>query len=355
MIRLFLSYARGDGLAAATRLRGELTAMGFSMWRDLEELQGGLAWKEQLRAALRQVDAVLVLLTPGSMASKTVEWEWENALTLGKRVIGLLITPCDAPAELKRLHYHDLSDPATYTLGLAKLARDLVGLAVAQPSAAQPSTAAPKYQVGAAINSTAGDYGVTVNQFGPGGLDPAAIARLVQALRAQAPGDPAVQAEIVALLREMQPTLAGVAAGVRDLQAGQARIVARFDQQEQRIIAPILARLDAQQTAQTAAILDALDARAFPADELGRHLAAIHLALAEINVRSAHIADRQLAASVAQAAEIVSAPGLDVKHKLKLTVPIIPVLLSYEGEFELGSRLNLEEAWRAFQRWISGG
>jgi hypothetical protein len=284
-----------------------------------------------------------------------VEWEWENALTLGKRVIGLLITPCDAPAELKRLHYHDLSDPATYTLGLAKLARDLVGLAVARPSAAQPPAAAPKYQVGTAINSTVGDYGVTVNQAGSTSLDPAAIARLVQALRAQAPGDPAVQAEIVALLREMQPTLAGVAAGVRDLQAGQSYILAGFDQQEQRIIAPILSRLDSQQTAQTAAILDALDTRAFLADELGRHLAAIHLTLAQINVRSAHIADRQLAEAAHKLAEAAGDPGLDVKHKLKVAIPIVPLLLAYEGELALGSGLNLRKAWAALQDWAGRG
>ncbi|PKO19434.1 MAG: hypothetical protein CVU38_21565, partial [Chloroflexi bacterium HGW-Chloroflexi-1] len=56
MIHVFLSYARADGLDAATKLRAELTAMGFQVWRDIEEMQGGLAWKEQLRAALRQVD-----------------------------------------------------------------------------------------------------------------------------------------------------------------------------------------------------------------------------------------------------------------------------------------------------------
>jgi len=190
-----------------------------------------------------------------------------------------------------------------------------------------------------------------------------------EALRAQAPGDPALQAEGIALLREMQPTLAEVAtgvremrptldeaaAGMRDLQAGQKRILARFDQQEQRILAPILAQLDAQQAEQTAAVLDALNARIFPADELGRHLAVIQMALAELNIRATQMGDRQLAESARQVTEFASAPGLDIKHKLKVTIPIVPVLLSYEGAFELGSRLNLEEAWRALRGWITGG
>lgn len=352
MIHVFLSYARRDGLEAATKLRGELTAMGFPVWRDIEEMAGGLAWKEQLRAALRQVDVVLVLLTPGSVASTTVEWEWENALTLGKRVIGLLIAPCDVPAELKRLHYHDLSQAETYTLGLARLTRDLLRLApAAAPAAppAAPSPAAPKFVVGTAVNSTIGDYGVTVNPAGPGGLDAAAIARLVQTLRRQAPGDPAVQAEILAIVREMQPTLGDVAAGVRDLQAGQQRILARFDASEQRIVQPILARLDQQETTLLDKILDVLDVATFGADELDRHLAAIDAALAEVNARAGEIADRQLAASAQQVDELASAPGLDARHRLKVTIPIVPVLLSYEGEFELNSRLDLAAAWRALQ------
>ena len=353
MMTIFLSYARRDGLDAATKLRGELAAMGFQVWRDIEEMQGGLAWKEQLRAALRQVDAVLVLLTPGSVASPTVEWEWENALTLGKRVIGLLVSPCDVPAELKRLHYHDLSQPAMYTLGLARLARDLIGLAAERPAPAQTPAAGPRYQVGAAINSTIGDFGVTVNQFGGAGLDAAAIARLVQVLRSQAPGDPDVQAEILAILREVQPTLDEVAVGVRDLQAGQQRILARFDENEQRILSPILARLKAQQAEQTAAILDALEARAFPAAELNAHLAAIHLTLAEINERSAQISDLQLTEAARQVGKLASDPGLDVKHKLKVTIPIVPLLLNYEAELGLSSGLNLLKAWEALSRWVS--
>lgn len=64
------------------------------------------------------------------------------------------------------------------------------------------------------------------------------------------------------------------------------------------------------------------------------------------------IADRQLAAAVQHAAEVVSAPGLDVKHKLKVTIPILPALVAYEGEMELGGGLNLEEAWKALCKWV---
>ena len=122
---IFLSYARADGKAAATRLRAELQKARFQVWQDIEDMQGGQAWKEQLRAALRMVDGVAVLLTPAAVASKNVEWEWETALTLDKMVIPLLMQPCDVPEELGRLHYHSLDSEQNYVLGFAGLIRDL--------------------------------------------------------------------------------------------------------------------------------------------------------------------------------------------------------------------------------------
>lgn len=164
MTELFISYARADGTQAAVRLRGELESMGVTVWRDSEDMRGGKAWKEQLRAVLRQVDVVVVLLTPGAVTSKMVEWEWENALTLEKRVIAVLVETCQVPEELSRLHYHDLSDSATYTLSLMKLVRDINEVAaekgVAQPAAADP---AAKYIVHKAKQSAIGDNAKAVN------------------------------------------------------------------------------------------------------------------------------------------------------------------------------------------------
>jgi len=179
------------------------------------------------------------------------------------------------------------------------------------------------------------------------------VARIVAALRArQSVLSTTEAAELRSVLDDM---LRQINVRFDRLDAGQARILARFDQQEQRILGPILARLDSQQADQTAVLLDALEARTFPAEDLGRHLTTIQMALAELNIRAAQIGDRQLAESARQVTLLASAPGLDIKHKLKITIPIVPLLLSYEGAFELGSRLNLEEAWRALRGWITGG
>lgn len=195
------------------------------------------------------------------------------------------------------------------------------------------------YSVGVAIHSAVGDQPVVVNQGG-GSLDPLALAQLVAAARV----DPAGQE---ALLRQILGKLDHVAGGVDQLLLGQARLLLRYEQGEQRVLGTLITQMDLQQSALMSAILDVLESGGLAADELDRHLSAIDAALAEVNAHAAQIADRQLAASAQRVAELASAPGLDAKHKLKLTIPIIPVLLSYEGAFELGSKLDLAKAWQA--------
>lgn len=97
-----------------------------------------------------------------------------------------------------------------------------------------------------------------------------------------------------------------------------------------------------------AAILEVFDAVAISADDLTRLLAAVRFSLDEVKEKRSHLSDDELVSSADQLSKMIDAPALDVKHKLKLTLPIIPFLLDYEGEIELNSRLNLERAWGAF-------
>ena len=147
MKQIFLSYARKDGKVAASRLRSELQRVGFEVWHDIEDMQGGLAWKEQLRQAIRKVDVVLVLMSPAAVESRYVEWEWETAITVEKKVIPLLISVCEVPRELKDLHYHNLSTEQEYVLGFASLIRDLtqanIDVATNKQSAAIPQAVDP--------------------------------------------------------------------------------------------------------------------------------------------------------------------------------------------------------------------
>ncbi len=122
---IFLSYARADGTAAAKRFRDEVGAAGFSVWQDITDMEGGKEWKAQLRKALREVNAVVVLLTPGAVASTYVEWELEMARMVEKKIVPVLISACEIPDEIERVHYRDLSNGDTYNNELLYVIKDL--------------------------------------------------------------------------------------------------------------------------------------------------------------------------------------------------------------------------------------
>jgi hypothetical protein len=313
-MHILLAYAPADGQEPAGRLAELLRAMGARV------TEAGA------NTPLPQDASLIAILTPAALTDRTVLGLLQQVSVQRRPLL-----PLSAP------------NPASFPAP-EDLARVLEWRTI--PPAAAPGHGV-KYHVVTAVNSAIGDNAVVVNTFGQGvGWSAAETAQLAMALRARQPAAAMSAQELRDLFAAVQAQVQQVE---RTLQQGFLFVLARFDLAEQRIVAPILARLDAQQTELLAAILDALETRAFPAAELGQHLAAIHLALAQINVRSAQIADRQLAESLRQAAELASDPGLDVKHKLKFTVPLVPLLLEYEGELELSSRLSLREAWRLLQ------
>lgn len=127
-MKVFLSYAREDGGPFAIRLRDELSSGGFSVWRDIEAVVAPENWREQLRAALGRVDAVVLVLTPGAVGSQYVTLECELALALQKPVIPALCLPCDIPEAFAGAQYRDFSQPLTYAREIVALTRDLKGV-----------------------------------------------------------------------------------------------------------------------------------------------------------------------------------------------------------------------------------
>jgi hypothetical protein len=124
-MNVFLSYARKDGDLYATRLRAELSSAGLVVWRDTERLVASEDWREQIRDALRKIDAVVLLLTPGAGASQYVTIECEIALALQKPVVPVLCITCDIPEAFIGVQYRDLSQPPIYSRELLALTRDL--------------------------------------------------------------------------------------------------------------------------------------------------------------------------------------------------------------------------------------
>src|SRR5215207_9021540 len=128
MLKIFLSYAHADGADAARRLRELLEASRYEVWRDVEDLRLGAAWRDRLNGELQKVDVVLVLLTPESVRPESyVTLEWNVARVLGKEVVAVHVADCAIPDGLKESHVCDMRGEK-FADGAGRLLTHLGGL-----------------------------------------------------------------------------------------------------------------------------------------------------------------------------------------------------------------------------------
>ena len=132
---IFLSYAWGDDQPFVERLRNDLVAAGFRVWRDVEDLPSrGNALRLELREALDAADRFVPVCGPAAAASANVQLEWAYA-----RDRCLPITPVlrrgDAgalPPDFRGPLYFDFRADDAYATQLATLV-DRLGDAPRRP------------------------------------------------------------------------------------------------------------------------------------------------------------------------------------------------------------------------------
>ena len=176
-------------------------------------------------------------------------------------------------------------------------------------------------------------------------------------LQKQVTGEPSAEmVDTANLLRQMDAKLDDVLKNQKvmqdDLKDLRKTLLARFDASEQVIISTIVQRLDQNQLEIVQSILDEIETHRVPENELQETLSAVQQALSEI--RKTEWYDSQLMSEAKALSEMVDDPKLDVNHKLKVSVPIIPLILSYETEVELKSELNLKAAWQGLKARVRG-
>ena len=128
------------------------------------------------------------------------------------------------------------------------------------------------------------------------------------------------------------------------------RLLERYNASEQNIIAAIAERLDISQITKISTVLDAIEADRVSEREMQQILQSIQLSLMTLQQRGT-----TLTLSQQTLAKFINAPELDTKHRLKFSLPIIPFLLDYEGELELGTEINLKAAWQKLMGRFKGG
>lgn len=90
--RIFISYARSDGRDFSRELNQRLAKENLRIWRDLQDLQDGERWWEQIQKVITSSDLehLILVMTPSALKSGYVRDEWRIARREGKNVIPVI-------------------------------------------------------------------------------------------------------------------------------------------------------------------------------------------------------------------------------------------------------------------------
>jgi hypothetical protein len=146
--------------------------------------------------------------------------------------------------------------------------------------------------------------------------------------------------------------------GITKLQAGQRviynnitslrfNVLSRFDEAERKIIPTILLSIDESELKIVNSMVDAAERSQLSADEIRQITSISEVAIEKL---TGHTTSEELQGII----KLLKSPELENKHRLTLTIPIIPLLLNYETELEIGSGINIAQAWKSLSKRFSG-
>ena len=118
--RIFVSYSRAD-MEPARALRRRLEQdHRFSLWQDLSHMEGGRDWWDQIVAAIKAVEYLVLYITEAALASDTVRKEWRLARQEGVCVIPVFGSQkpdiSNLPQWMRKDHFVDPEDDEQWRL-----------------------------------------------------------------------------------------------------------------------------------------------------------------------------------------------------------------------------------------------
>ncbi len=135
--------------------------------------------------------------------------------------------------------------------------------------------------------------------------------------------------------------------GINAVLGNQQTLSAQIQESHQAL----MNRLDQTQQEIVNAFAAAIDADRLPETELRQLLNAIMESVAILQQRNANLPALREAEQVIR---LGSETIVEAKHKLKLMIPLIPLVLNYETELELKGGLNLSSLWEAITKKVKG-
>ena len=125
---VFISYSHADQAWVRGELLSRLESAGLKVHIDYRDFEIGVPSLVNIERAVDRSRYTLVVLTPAWVES---EWtDFESLLTATadpagrkRKVIPLMLAPCQPPARIAMLTYADFTDPATREAEMARLLR----------------------------------------------------------------------------------------------------------------------------------------------------------------------------------------------------------------------------------------
>ncbi len=136
MSQIFISYSRKD-IVVAQLICNTIRDLGYEAWFDVREIRSGTRWQDMINTALSESAAMVLILSPESLASEYVQYEWTTFLPSDKPLFPLLIRTCDSiPDRLNDLQWLDWT--TTRFDPLSELAECLAGVGIERDMPSQP-------------------------------------------------------------------------------------------------------------------------------------------------------------------------------------------------------------------------
>ena len=88
-IKVFVSYSRNN-LQFVSRLKDALQTRSITAYVDRDEIEKGEEWWKRIQELIAEADAIVFVLSPGFIASKTCKDELEFAIALKKRLLPIV-------------------------------------------------------------------------------------------------------------------------------------------------------------------------------------------------------------------------------------------------------------------------
>jgi hypothetical protein len=122
-------------------------------------------------------------------------------------------------------------------------------------------------------------------------------------------------------------------------------LASHFNGEEQVLLTPVTQHLDAPELAEIQSFLEAIVSNKVSEEETQIMLNTVRHYLKDLE--SHNLTLPQGNESIIK---MIISPKIDAKSALKISIPIIPFILRYEGELGLGTGINLRETWKYWQK-----